>query len=191
MDKHRERDILDKYLQLFKLDRIGEIKASERPDFLIKSGNLILGVEITELYINETMARINNKEGYLEMILEGKEKLSNTYNISISNMKFSNETESYSFKCLLTEFNEHSFYNNLLSLLRRKESKCNYYLSNCSECCLVIHFDEMIDLYFNELNRFIENNQVLLSQSSFSEIIFLTRNYESKNVHFYLKSKND
>lgn len=191
MDKHRERYILNKYLKLFNPDRIGEIIASERPDFIIDNGSQKTGVEITELYINETMARINNKEGYLESLLEGKAKLSDHYRVSISNMRFSNDKESYSFKCLLTEFNESSFSNNLLSLIRRKESKCNHYLTNCSECLLLIHFDEMIDPYFEELNRFIENNQMIFKSSSFLEIILLTRNYESKNVYFYFKSKND
>lgn len=189
MDKDRELYVLSKFLKLFKPDRKEEIIVSERPDFLIDNGNETLGVEITELYINETMARINNKEGYLELLLEGKVKMASHVNVNVSKITFRNETETYSCKGLLTEFNEESFTNNLLTLIQRKESKCPYYLQNCKECCLVIHFDEMIDTYLSGLNRFIENHQILLKSSSFSEIILLTRNYQRKDVYFYLKTK--
>lgn len=51
----------------------GVFTKTERPDFLIKRKSKVFGVEITEFYQRQSIARVQNISGYLEEILdEGK-----------------------------------------------------------------------------------------------------------------------
>lgn len=49
------------------------IKDSEQPDFIIESSSEKFGVEVTELYLSESEARLNNYSGYKEKILNSND----------------------------------------------------------------------------------------------------------------------
>lgn len=67
--KDRELQILKK---IYNSDKIA-IKDHEQPDFVIETGNVKFGVEVTEFYLNESVARLINYPGYKERILNSKD----------------------------------------------------------------------------------------------------------------------
>ena len=67
--KDRELQILKKIYNSNKI----VIKDHEQPDFVIEADNVHFGVEITELYLNESVARLINYPGYKERILNSKD----------------------------------------------------------------------------------------------------------------------
>ncbi|QQE95080.1 hypothetical protein ACLI07_12395 [Providencia huaxiensis] len=63
----REWDVLD---SVFELDeKIVDVVKSEQPDFILDYQGTKTGVEITELYYNDSMARFHNQKNYLGDIL--------------------------------------------------------------------------------------------------------------------------
>ena len=73
MNKIEEKKILNEIYT----DNMFEIQESEQPDFVLKNknNNEKFGVEVTELYHNESSARLKNYPGYFEKILEKQRKL--------------------------------------------------------------------------------------------------------------------
>ncbi len=67
--KDRELQILKK---IYNSDKI-TIKEHEQPDFVLQADNVTFGVEITEFYLNESVARLINYPGYKERILNSKD----------------------------------------------------------------------------------------------------------------------
>lgn len=67
--KDRELKILSKIYNSNKI----VIKNHEQPDFLIETDNVKFGVEITEFYLNESVARLINYPGYKERILNSND----------------------------------------------------------------------------------------------------------------------
>lgn len=67
--KDRELQILKK---IYNSDKIS-IKEHEQPDFVLQADNVTFGVEITEFYLNESVARLINYPGYKERILNSKD----------------------------------------------------------------------------------------------------------------------
>lgn len=67
--KARELQILKKIYNSNKM----VIKDHEQPDFVIEADNVHFGVEITEFYLNESVARLINYPGYKERILNSKD----------------------------------------------------------------------------------------------------------------------
>lgn len=68
--KEQERSIFD----LIYADRsFDEVKESENPDFLVRlfPNTIHFGVEVTEYYLTETNARIDNIDGYTDKLLNG------------------------------------------------------------------------------------------------------------------------
>lgn len=49
------------------------IKDYEKPDFIIEVNNIKFGVEVTEFYLNESVARLINYKGYKEKILNSND----------------------------------------------------------------------------------------------------------------------
>ena len=66
--KDRELQILKKIYNSNKI----VIKDHEQPDFVIEADKVTFGVEITEFYLNESVARLINYPGYKERILNSK-----------------------------------------------------------------------------------------------------------------------
>lgn len=67
--KDRELQILKKIYNSNKI----VIKDHEQPDFVIEVDKVTFGVEITEFYLNESVARLINYPGYKERILNSKD----------------------------------------------------------------------------------------------------------------------
>lgn len=67
--KDRELQILKKIYNSNKI----VIKDHEQPDFIVEVDNTRFGVEITEFYLNESVARLINYPGYKERILNSKD----------------------------------------------------------------------------------------------------------------------
>lgn len=67
--KDRELQILKK---IYNSDKIS-IKEHEQPDFVLQADNVTFGAEITEFYLNESVARLINYPGYKERILNSKD----------------------------------------------------------------------------------------------------------------------
>lgn len=67
--KDRELQILKKIYNSNKI----VIKDHEQPDFVIEADKVTFGVEITEFYLNESVARLINYPGYKERILNSKD----------------------------------------------------------------------------------------------------------------------
>ena len=67
--KDRELQILKKIYNSNKI----VIENHEQPDFVIRADNYTFGVEITEFYLNESVARLINYPGYKERILNSKD----------------------------------------------------------------------------------------------------------------------
>lgn len=69
MNKRKELSILKKIYNLSKI----KYEVFEKPDFILKNYKTNFGVEICELYLNNTIARVINYDGYLEKILNSND----------------------------------------------------------------------------------------------------------------------
>lgn len=67
--KNKEYKILKK---IYNSKRIA-ITDYEKPDFIIEADNTKFGVEVTEFYLNESVARLINYKGYKEKILNSND----------------------------------------------------------------------------------------------------------------------
>lgn len=68
--KDRELAILR---TVYSSDQLGSVESHERPDFLVslrRSNPLFFGVEVTEFYLSESVARLKNISGYMTEIFE-------------------------------------------------------------------------------------------------------------------------
>ena len=63
---------LQKLKKIYNSNKI-VIKDHEQPDFIVEVDNTRFGVEITEFYLNESVARLINYPGYKERILNSKD----------------------------------------------------------------------------------------------------------------------
>ena len=69
MDKEKE---LEAFHSVFGRTHSYDVVAHEKPDFLVKENNKIqLGVEVTEIYSNNTDAKLKNIDGYTSGLIDG------------------------------------------------------------------------------------------------------------------------
>lgn len=170
---------------------------SESPDFICTGNNEpIFGVEVTELYRNESDARLKNVNGYALSLLNGGDYLhkDDKKNIRVERVIYTKkgENEGRKINAIIQDYN--SFDENtalLINAIKNKEEKIDEYLCSCSEVDLVINdaskifsFDKFKNFFF-PFSRSIETRVIISSQ--FREIFLVTNKKEQSSVKIPLK----
>lgn len=142
MDKRREREIFEGVYNLLKNTRIVD---SESPDFIIEDDRLYrLGVEVTELYQDETEAKLRHHPGYVDGLLSGKQAVfrKDKDKISVDKIKLVSddpEKEDLEINAIIRNIlSPQAAVERLFQSIRSKESKVPEYLACCEEVDLII-----------------------------------------------------
>lgn len=170
---------------------------SESPDFICSRNNEpILGVEVTELYHNESDARLKNINGYVLRLLSNGDYLhkDDKKNIRVERIKYTKkgEEDGREINAIIHEpysFNEKTAL--LTKAIKNKEERIDVYLCSCSEVDLIINdaskifrFDEFENFFF-PFSRLIEACVIINSQ--FREIFLVTNQKGHSPVRIPLK----
>jgi len=180
--KNNELAILEK---IFKENDTFKVNTCEQPDFLLKYNNgNTFGVEITELYYDQTSARLNNKEGYVRDLIEKNKFIhkDDKKKLSVHEIKYyprENIKNPVDSKMLfLPQYNSTHFRKSLYSLIKDKNEKLNKYSDEMTECLLIIDDREN---RFNKLkldkigpNLFDDKIKEQVQSSKFYEIYLIT-----------------
>lgn len=197
--KDREQEILSRVFEESKSLKISE---SERPDFILEytgtiHGDTKIGVEITELYVDETTARLMNMKNYAQRVMDGeyvhkndKEKL-----IPKDIIYFG---KAYDFKPFNTKilpnpnYSIEDYRKSLIDTLKEKKARYKKYRTDLSQHCLVIYdsFGFMKKRKREQFTKDILSGEVLqeLRNSPFSEIYFISE-FEGNSDEFFVQLK--
>lgn len=158
----------------------------EKPDFVLqKSNGEKFGVEVTELYYDETSARLKNRKNYLEDIRSGEIdkndikplKIISTY-IDIGNENKTNYQFLYN-SYTIPEYTEDDFKKALIKRIEEKHEKSKEYRKDLKyieliildrECFFYNYTEEDALKYFNS-NIWISD---LIKKTIFKRICFIT-----------------
>lgn len=194
MDKLRESKLFE---YVYGHCKDWSVKTHEAPDFVCFRNNTpILGVEVTELYHNETDARLENLDGYVLSLLDGGDfrHKQDKKNIKVEFIEYrkKEETKGRKIKAIVHEpISLAKSISILGNTIKMKESKIVTYLQACPEVDLVIddashlfHFDKYEDL-FRPLSKLM--NRPTIVNSSFREIFLIIKNNQNMIVRIPLK----
>lgn len=196
MDKLFERQIFD-----YVYGRRHEWKTiveAEEPDFLCAKENTLIGVEITELFLDQSDARLRRVDGYSLKLLNGGNFLhkSDKENIKIDKIKYFQNGDpgcpGIELSAIIQRVPHLTKKASLLSAtIAAKEKKIKNYLKSCSAVDLIINDASalfMFDKYENmiiPLFNYIDRN--LIANSGFREIYLITRNTDNIKIKVPLK----
>jgi len=174
-----------------------DVMPSESPDFIcIRNHKPILGVEVTELYRNESDARLKNINGYAATLLKGGNYVhkDDKGNIRVDRVKYikKDEKDGREINAIIQEvpgFNEKIAL--LIKAIEGKKKNVDSYLRLCPEVDLIINdasrifrFDKF-ENFFIPFSRLIKTSTIISSQ--FREIFLITSNKERLTVKIPLK----
>lgn len=194
MDKLRELKLFE---YVYGHCKDWSVKTHEAPDFVCFRNNTpILGVEVTELYHNETDARLKNLDGYGLSLLDGDDfrHKQDKKNIRVETVEYfkKGETKGRKIKAIIHE--RHSLAQSVPMLdntIKTKGRKIVTYLKKCPEVDLVIDdashlfcFDKDEE-FFCPLSRLV--NRPTVVNSRFREIFLITKNKQNAIVRIPLK----
>lgn len=158
----------------------------EKPDFILQRGNEEkFGVEVTELYYNETSARLKNRKNYPEDIRRGKTdkndikplKIVNTYlNIGDSN---ENNYQFFYSSYTLPKYTEDDFKKALIKRIKEKTEKSKAYIKDLKYIELIIFDSECFFYNYTENNalKYLNNNTYILDlirKTIFKKVYIIT-----------------
>lgn len=170
------------------------IISSEQPDFLIEYENKKIGVEITEMYFNESQARIVKDPNYLSSILKQKgadkayKHKDDKDNIQYSMLYVANESGKYEKICDIIEENKtkeqiieagsktNLIKNKIIETIQCKNEKASKY-QKCDYLDLVI---KGYDISIENLEKLKNNSELLalLEKSKFMNVyLIVNENY--------------
>jgi hypothetical protein len=194
MDKLRESKLFE---YVYGHCKDWSVKTHESPDFVCSRNNTpILGVEVTELYHNETDARLKNLDGYgLSLLGDGDFRhKQDKKNIRVELIKYfkKGDTKGREIKAIIQEPPSLAQSISILgNTIKTKESKIVTYLQVCPEVDLVIddasyllRFDKYEDL-FRPLSKLM--NRLTIVNSRFREIFLIIKNNQNMIVRIPLK----
>lgn len=174
------------------------IVEGEAPDFLCeRSGRIILGTEITQLWSSETDARLANIEGYVLKLLEGgkfvhKNDHSNLIVDKVKLIPSSDDAPLEEVDALIQSYPTSMEGVAMLSdVIAKKNSKVQDYLSRCPIVDLVVDDASMI-FSFKEFEEVLlaislSSSRLDIIRSPFREVFLLTKNEKSKKISIPLK----
>lgn len=170
------------------------IVSSEQPDFLIEYENKKIGVEITEMYFNESQARIVKDPNYLSSILKKKgadkayKHKDDKDNIQYSTLYVANKLGKYEKLCDAIEQNKTNeqiieagskanlIKNKIIETMQCKNGKASKY-QKCDYLDLVI---KGYDISIENLEKLKNNSEILalLEKSKFMNVyLIVNENY--------------
>jgi len=193
MDKIIERKAFDSIYGSACTWRISE---SESPDFICYAGEIaVLGAEITELFPNESAARLKKIPGYLSQLVESKHyrHKKDKYLLKVETLTFQgSDGEKQEFPGViqqLPKFEERTKI--LLQTISEKEKKIEQYLLKAKmidlildDCSSLFNNEDYILFYFT-LTSIIDRLSIV--NSPFREIFLITDHQYQKRIKIPLK----
>lgn len=193
MDKGREEEILRAvYTPLTDLRLI----PSEAPDFILRSGTAdVLGVEITEFYVDETEARARKIPGYMRSLIDGgsHRHLDDICRLRMEKMRYLKDGQEPGREIIGVVREVPSMevrHQRLCEVLVEKASKFGSYSSRASATDLVIY--DANGSFFHEDVRALYfpiaygRARDLLLESQFNEVVLVTRRKDAADVSLSL-----
>lgn len=174
-----------------------QIIPSEAPDFLCaKKGTPILGSEITELFTDQSDARLKKIDGYSVNLLNGGDFLhkDDKENIKIKRVKYikKGESDGPEINAIVKKMPNFLTKASLLGgTIENKEAKVEKYLESCPAVDLIINdgsklfrFDKYEDMII-PISKII--NRKIIINSKFREIYLITTNKDNLKVKVPLR----
>jgi hypothetical protein len=188
--------------RIFKNGDQCKIVKSEKPDFILNySGSLVgdvsVGIEITELYYDDSSARLANKKGYVNDLLAGKyihKDDKNKFNTK-DVIYLSKNMEYKPFKTpllFLPKYTIDDFRKAFLHTLRKKNKKHSKYNKDVNQFGLIIYDREK---HFKKIKRedFVKAffNDFIIDEikNSYFEEIYLITCFDEGDDEFYIQLK--
>ena len=200
-DKKKELNIIAKLYDL-KKDKIVNRKNDECPDFILKHNDILIGVEVTEYYLNEGDARLKNYPGYFEKVMNAqadkrdKDNLSVVNDICIFNEK-TGEWELYKDKGILSKIHTLTDYIAIIKdIIEKKNEKAKQYDKSCDINHLVIYDRESRLNQDSEINAAQVASRIgcelkeIVSRSSF-DIIFILFSVNKNDAALAIKRSGE
>ncbi|HEJ3359153.1 TPA: hypothetical protein SL372_000414 [Pseudomonas aeruginosa] len=195
----KEFEILNR---IFKRDDHCKVIKSEMPDFILEYkntnlGDILIGVEITELYLDGATARLVNMPDYAKKIMDG------TYIHKDDKLKLrpqrvtyfgkSNNYQPIKTKILhLPNYTLKDFQNAFLDSLKDKNERLKKYRKDVGQCCLVVYdsFQFMKKRKRENFGADFFTSEVLsaIRKSSYHEI-YLVAGFDGSDDEFYIQLK--
>lgn len=197
--KDREQEILSRVFEEGKFLKIAD---SERPDFILEysgtvCGDTKVGVEITELYVDETTARLMNMPNYAKRVMDG-EYVHKEDKEKLVPKDITYYGKAYDFKPFKTRllpnpnYTVADFRKSLLESLQDKKERYKKYRADVPQHCLVIYdsFGFMKKRKREQFTKDILSTEILqeLRNSPFSEIYFVS-GFEELSEEFFVPLK--
>ena len=161
-------------------------ESQEKPDFILKKNNRIeFGVEVTELYFDETSARLKKRKKYIEDIKKGEVDKRDIKPLHLTSvyLDIGNDNES-DYQFLFNDFTipqhtEKDYKSAIIKRLEEKRNKSKEYEKNLSYIELIIYDTESFFYNYSEeetidfLNR---NSDILklIEQTIFKNVYIMT-----------------
>lgn len=195
MDKPAE---LELFHYIYGRGKDWDVISFESPDFLCnRDSSTVLGVEVTELWHNESDARLKNLEGYaFDLLDSGKYRhKDDKSNIKVDVVKYMPKGEEDKAKEINAIIHEMPGFKERVSLLegaiKSKEDKASAYMRTCPVVDLIIEdasslfWFEKYENIFHPISGFVNRSSVI--NSPFREIFVITKTKENKKVYISLK----
>lgn len=195
----KEFEILNR---IFKNDDSCTVMKSQMPDFILEYkntnlGDTLIGIEITELYLDGATARLVNMPGYAKKIMDGtyihrddKLKLRPQ---NITYFGKSNNYQPINTKMLnLPNYTLKDFQDAFLDSLKGKNERLKKYRQDIEQCCLVVYdsFQFMKKRKRENFGADFFTSEVLsaIRKSSYHEI-YLVTSFDGSDDEFYIQLK--
>lgn len=198
----KERKELSILSRIFKEGNDCEILKSERPDFIVTYprhfvGGISVGIEVTELYYNDSSARLKNKEGYIKNVIDGSyihKDDKGEFNVQeVTYLPQGVMSKAFKTKILIEKkYTIDDYRRAFLHTLRKKNKKRTKYQVGLAQTCLVIYDREK---YFSKISKqdFVSaffNSYIMdeIKESPFEEIYLIT-SFNGGPEEFYVQLK--
>jgi hypothetical protein len=189
MNKENEYEILNDVYQTDKF----EIERTERPDFILKNSGVKslhkFGVEITELYTNESHARVKNIKGYINEIFDYGKYRKQIDEVFLPRRKvklISPENVEYEVMGIIENNPKYQEYEKLADEITKKDIKYSKYNKECVYTNLVIRDYEQVYLKLKNEFVLLDRLESAIQKSKFRELFLISETEESK-VYIPLK----
>lgn len=192
MNKESEKEILNMVFS----EKEYSIIPDEEPDFILtsKQYKYKFGVEITEAYKDEALARLLHRKDYIDLIIDpknnknkGKINKGDEKKLPVREITVLNDDDSFgdTFKGIVFEpRTPNEIGNTLLECIKKKEDKLKKYKMKANQNYLIIY--DMEGFLYGEssekIYRHIANKSLfkMLTQSKFKEIYVITESTDTK-----------
>jgi len=195
----KEFEILNR---IFQEDDYCTIIKSEMPDFILKYksnifGESLIGIEITELYLDGATARLVNMPDYAKKIMDGtyihKDDKPKLISRDVTYFGKNNNYQPIQTKILhLPSYTLKDFRNAFLDSLKDKNERLKKYRKDVDQCCLVVYdsFQFMKKRKRESFGADFFTSEVLSAiRKSLYHEIYLVASFEGSNDEFYIQLK--